>query len=147
MSGSTHNNQTPADGIRVSNAILDLAFGDPANGKLKGDALKADLKESGIDLDKAIEKARSRANDARNRLSLEEARRARLAAQASAPPRQDSTNDSRESLVAQILNLISLNPTSGVYARKWEQENMGDLISLRDSLAKTHARELARKNG
>lgn len=109
--------------------------------------IKQELREEGIDPDAAWAKAKKLLDASAGRLKLEQARRERLAAsQASAAVRPAAREESRESIIEQIKRLLTLEPSAAVYARKWEDGDLSSLISLRDKLASTSARDLARKN-
>lgn len=144
----THSPKTPVSaGVRVSNTILDTALGAPeSSATLPLPELKADLKQAGIDLESSWRNAQQIAGLAQKRASLGHARRERLRFEASqSAGSEQRLPESRESLIEQIRKMILFQPGTAVYARKWEEGSDNDLLSLRDALIDTTARESARK--
>ncbi len=133
--------------IQFPNAAINLIVGtDEDTSSMSETEIKQELREEGVDPDAAWAKAKKLLDTAGGRLKLEQARRERLAAQQTVAAATSSTTESRESIIEQIKRLLALEPSAAVYARKWEDGDLAALISLRDKLASTSARDLARKN-
>ena len=140
--------KTPDDkGIQFPNAAINLIVGTDENtSSLSETEIKQELREEGVDPDAAWAKAKKLLDASAGRLKLEQARRERLAAPQSVAAAKSPIPESRESIIEQIKRLLALEPSAAVYARKWEDGDLAALISLRDKLASTGARDLARKN-
>ena len=141
--------KTPSEeSIQLSDAIFSLAYGSKANPlPATTDEIKQELRDDGIDPEASWEKTKKLLNVSAGRLKLETARRQRLAATAKLASSSRSTfTETRESIIDQIRRLLLAEPTAAVYARKWEDGDLDTLISLRDKLSSTSARDLARKN-
>lgn len=135
------------EGIQFPNAAINLIVGiDEDTSSMSEAEIKQELREEGVDADAAWAKAKKLLDASAGRLKLEQARRERLSAQQTVAAAKSPTPESRESIIEQIKRLLALEPTAAVYARKWEDGDLAALISLRDQLASTSARDLARKN-
>ncbi len=133
--------------VQFSNTLFEVAFGDALAPSPKGAELKAELASLGIDTTKSWAQTKKMVEALSGKIRLEEARNARLEAEhARSPMTASAVPDSRDSLLDQIRALISFDPSTAVYARKWEDQSVEDLSSLRDSLKRTAEREAARRN-
>ena len=128
--------------IQFSDSVIKLITGEEDIDELKTEQeLKQELLESGIDPGAAWQKTKKLLDAAGGRLKLETARRERLATVPRASIPNVSIGETREFLIEQIKRLLAIEPTAAVYARKWQDGDLNALISLRDKLASTSARE------
>lgn len=136
----------PEDACRFVDSVFDLAFGaTDGSEKLSPSEIIANLKASGIDPEAAWSRISKTLGDAKKRQRLAEARAQRLAQ--AAPPQTISTDETRESVLADFLSLFqSAGPSlQGMYGRKHESASLEDLMILRDQLKSVLERE-RRKN-
>jgi hypothetical protein len=134
------------DACRFIESVFDLAFGaTDGSEKLSPAEVTASLKASGIDPVAAWAGASKILEVAKKRQRLAHARAEREKYET--PATSVSTNETRESLLAEILALFqSAGPAAqGMYARKHENAPIDDLRIYRDQLKSVLDRE-RRKN-
>lgn len=132
------------DSIQVSKILFHFVHGiEESPLQFTGGEVKADLCAEGIDVDAAWGKAKKLLDAAAGRIALEKARKARLAFNASAAPKRETT-ESRETIIDHIRRLLAIEPLAAVYASKWEENDLASLISLRDQLVSTNERRRSR---
>jgi hypothetical protein len=143
-----HQKDNPADKdpVKFLKSVHELTYGLEGQETLTPDEIRQELKASGVDVDKGWKDLQSILKNAEGQARLAEARQARLksAAQSS---QSGGLVDTIESVKQQIAGFLALSGQASVYARKWENSSLEDLITLRDQLARTAARAAQRKDG
>ena len=138
--------QSEKDPAKFLNSVFDLTYGPAGAETLSVDEIRAELKAAGIDRDKGWEEMQAALKQAEGQVRLASARVARQKATLGATIAGGLT-DTVESLREQIAGFLALSGgDASVYARKWENSSVEDLIALRNQLARTAARAAQRKD-